>query len=56
MVIGDIVYLNSGSPKLTITWVIDGWVTVSWVYEGKILHEEFPMACFTVTNPNPESK
>ena len=32
--IGDIVYLKSGSPQLTIIDVVDDIISVMWVFDG----------------------
>lgn len=48
---GDIVYLNSGSPSLTITEIVGGNATVTWEHdkEGTQL-ADFPLACLSTTN------
>lgn len=48
---GDIVYLNSGSPALTITEIVDDNATVTWEHdkEGTQL-ADFPLACLSTTN------
>lgn len=48
---GDIVYLNSGSPSLTITEIVGDNATVTWEHdkEGTQL-ADFPLACLSTTN------
>lgn len=55
MRIGDKVYLNSGSPMLTVTWVEKAQpcdlVYVHW-YSGDGLEEaSFPEVCLTTEKP-----
>lgn len=47
----DIVYLNSGSPALTITEIVVDNATVTWEHdkEGTQL-ADFPLACLSTTN------
>lgn len=60
--IGDIVYLNSGSPKLTVsntwktTWIVSpGYITVSWVDDENHPQEWcLSEACFTKNLHCPE--
>ncbi len=58
--IGDIVYLNSGSPKLTVSnmWKtgILSCITVSWVDDENHRQEwSLPEACFTALSARQES-
>jgi hypothetical protein len=49
--IGDVIYLNSGSPPLTVINPSDGncQVTVVWLAENKIQAAAFPAVCFQRT-------
>lgn len=48
---GDIVYLKSGSPALTITRVYGDMAEVTWMRTGELLSSgEFPLACLSETN------
>ena len=47
----DIVYLNSGSPALTITEIIDDNATVTWEHDTEGTQVAgFPLACLSTTN------
>ena len=49
--VGDIVYLNSGGPAMTITLIrkdIKGCL-VEWVVDGAHKYTEFPLVCVTKT-------
>lgn len=51
---GDVVYLNSGSPKLTITDVRDSGtkITVAWIDQTQSVQSStFPSDCLTRTLP-----
>jgi uncharacterized protein YodC (DUF2158 family) len=54
MKVGDVVYLNSGSPELTITQIKNGQVWVNWIgYNNEINEAIFPIACVSeFNNPN----
>jgi uncharacterized protein YodC (DUF2158 family) len=55
--IGDVVRLNSGSPRLTV--IVEAHngqygsndVTVSWIVAGKAQRTDFPETCFTKIGP-----
>jgi uncharacterized protein YodC (DUF2158 family) len=50
--IGDIVYLNSGSPQLTVVDFEASMVTVSWRDGNNIVHEHTaPDPCFHRVTP-----
>lgn len=47
--VGDVVKLNSGSPRLTITELkSEGIVEVSWICENKKVFAYFPEVCLTL--------
>ena len=51
--IGDIVYLNSGSPSLNVTQVTNDNITVTWMVESNMQVQDFPYQCLSYTNnPN----
>ena len=51
---GDIVYLNSGSPPLTVMFYgsDDEAVHVTWISDGKSEETSMNEACFTKTDPS----
>lgn len=52
--VGDVVYLNSGSPHLTVTNIsidIRNSVEVSWMDDGELRKAIFDMACLRDTEP-----
>ncbi len=51
--IGDVVYLNSGGPPMTVTIVAEETVQCSWVGDPCIppMRAEFKIACVTKVNP-----
>lgn len=54
---GDVVYLKSGSPELTVTTVdpeneATVEVGVAWMDGSIVRHTSFPAACLTKTKPN----
>jgi hypothetical protein len=54
--IGGTVYLNSGSPPLTLTYVVEretGYVVgVTWISDdGQLQQAEFPVECVCVEPP-----
>ena len=51
MDIGDIVFLKSGSPKLTVTNVSERSADVSWISSHGVERHTFPQACLTSENP-----
>lgn len=54
MKIGDVVYLNSGSPELTVTQIKNDQVWVNWLGPNNAVHEAiFPSVCLSTTN-NPK--
>ncbi len=42
--VGDVVQLNSGGPKMTISYVISGEFRCFWFLEGQKLQADFPVA------------
>jgi uncharacterized protein YodC (DUF2158 family) len=40
---GDVVYLNSGSPAMTIIWIEDGKAYCEWFVNGKKDGDKFPL-------------
>jgi uncharacterized protein YodC (DUF2158 family) len=52
MMIGDVVRLNSGSPKLSVVGVIETHATVCWVSDGNITRATFPLVCLTTIEKN----
>lgn len=49
---GQVVYLKSGSPPLTVYSVRgDGHVNVEWFHDGKPHRDAFPAECLTTTEP-----
>ncbi|MBN8547163.1 MAG: DUF2158 domain-containing protein [Ignavibacteria bacterium] len=51
--LGDVVYLKSGSPGMTITWVENDSCEVSWIDKsGKKHVSQFPKEALTHTDPN----
>ncbi len=51
MIIGDVVYLNSGSPPLTVVSIIDGHIQVKWNETPvKLCIDTFPIECLSHTN------
>lgn len=54
MQIGDIVYLNSGSPELKVVSLRGEHAIVEWLNEKNVLSvEDFPIAALSYTN-NPK--
>ena len=52
MKIGDVVYLKSGSPELTVTDVYLENVQVMWISENDVVQRaSFPKACLVVEKP-----
>ena len=48
---GDIVYLNSGSPALTITEIVGDNATVTWEHNKEVTQlADFQLACLRTTN------
>ena len=48
---GDIVYLKSGSPALTVTRVYGDMAEVTWLRAGNLFgYGEFPLVCLSATN------
>lgn len=46
--VGDVVYLKSGSPPLTVAQVAGRSVSVTWMESGKFTHDlSLNAACFT---------
>ncbi len=52
MQVGDIVYLNSGSPPLTVKSIQDGETTCTWVVDGELRWITSPTVCFRITEPH----
>ena len=51
--IGDIIYLNSGSPSLNVSQVTNDIITVTWIAQSNIQVSDFPYQCLSYTNnPN----
>jgi uncharacterized protein YodC (DUF2158 family) len=51
--VGDVVYLKSGSPKLTVTESQSGETKVVWLKHGSEKDTlTLNSACFTSQNPN----
>lgn len=40
--VGDVVKLQSGGPKMTVGWIDEDGVAVSYFVDGKIHHSKFP--------------
>ena len=54
MNVGDVVYLKSGSPELSIISIEGENAFVSWIgYNNTVIKEDFPLACLSKIN-NPE--
>lgn len=52
---GDLVFLKSGSPLLTVEDIdIDGSVEVTWFHGGQCSVANFPEVCLTYDEPNLE--
>lgn len=53
---GDIVYLNSGSPPLTVIVHAQplsvGWVTCNWFDGAAWQSGDFPVVCLTTEKPH----
>lgn len=45
--VGETVYLNSGSPALTITGKHGASSSVTWICDGSVQRATFPNACIT---------
>ena len=43
--IGDIVYLKSGSPRLTVEEIDGDEARVSWISDGTLQKSYFPLLC-----------
>lgn len=51
---GDVVYLNSGGPALTVLSVDgNGLVSVQWFAGAEYRSAQFPTASLTATDPTP---
>lgn len=48
--VGDVVYLKSGSPKMTVS-ALRGEAIVSWFDGTKEMNSHYPLDCLTRTNP-----
>lgn len=53
---GTVVYLNSGSPGLTVDWTMrnDGLVGVEWYSGGERRVHAFRPECLTLDAPKPK--
>lgn len=51
---GDIVWLKSGSPSMTVQWVDNssGNVSVTWYINGKMERDTFHARSLTKEDPN----
>ena len=54
--VGDIVYLNSGSPNLTVSKITTNSdytrIEAAWMLEGKLTFAVFPRKCLTKKLPS----
>jgi uncharacterized protein YodC (DUF2158 family) len=51
--VGDIVWLNSGSPSMTVVETADALCYVAWVNDaGDKVHDEFAAACLRNSDPS----
>lgn len=46
--VGDVVFLNSGSPELTVENITDGFVKCIWFNCGEAESGVFNVACLTL--------
>lgn len=54
--IGDVVYLKSGGPAMTVSYVEDNSVEAQWFDEkNKVDFKNFPKATITKTKPGSNS-
>lgn len=51
VVTGDVVYLKSGGPAMTVMSISGTIVKVGWIYEGDLRTETFQIDMLTKTNP-----
>ena len=53
---GTVVYLNSGSPGLTVAWGnSDDVVFTQWYGDGKLNTHAFKPECLTLNAPKPKA-
>ena len=52
--VGDVVYLKSGSPAMTVDACNNdsGWARTKWFLSGEVRHHEFELNSLTKENPN----
>lgn len=48
---GDVVYLKSGSPKMTVRWVEKGRAAVTWFDKNDSKSDAFELEMLTKINP-----
>ncbi|WP_043158095.1 YodC family protein [Aeromonas diversa] len=56
--VGDVVYLNSGSPYMTVTYINtrDDDVNCKWFFNGQPCHGSYPTAALTLKPADSEEQ